>query len=138
MYHGRVGRRRFTIIILVAGIGLTVFVSAVSPEILNSWYVLVPFYLVLVPLSYYITCLYIKRLHDIGMSGYYALLLFIPSVVLLLGNVISLIGERSVILPVMVGAGIGQLISMILTLILVFKRGEMGENKFGLPSYKKG
>jgi len=136
LYKGRVGRRRFTVTILVAGLGLAAFVINVPPEILNTWYVLVPYYLALIPLSYYITCLYIRRLHDIGLSGYYVTLLFVPAVFIWLGFAASSVGSTAVV-PLMLAAGAGQLVNIILTLILVFKRGEQNDNRFGPVLYRK-
>lgn len=51
--------------------------------------------------SIYVYSLYVKRLHDLGKSGYQALLLFLP------------------------------LLNFILILYLFFAQGEIGENKFG-------
>jgi uncharacterized membrane protein YhaH (DUF805 family) len=112
LYKGRIGRwRAFSGSLLVAILGLLIIFGSIKlgsqlPFNFNTFFVFLSTVLIIGTyfLTLYITtCIIVRRFHDIGQSGLYSFLLYVP------------------------------LVGIILGLYVTFKKGEGVENKYGLP-----
>ena len=142
LFGGRIARTTFAIRVIV--FALTIFIIGVplntilatSSKTLNDIYGALFLGMLAVCLIGFIS-VYVKRLHDIGLRGYWAFvaLIGIPAIIIWLGGVYTdyryeneglsanLSGFDNVLIP----------IALILPVLLALWKGQAGENRFGPP-----
>lgn len=112
LYQGRMGRLNYFLSSILLPILFLIFCAAII--LLITFFVpYAPFLLPVILLvlflgtiyyAYHGLSFYVRRLHDLGLSGWFLLLLFVP------------------------------LVNIILYFILLFKKGDLVDNTFGSPA----
>jgi len=110
VYSGRIGRRSYILGYLLLGLFLVVAVMLLITLALMSSFIssyvpkiaLVIYVLLILTHQFYGVSLYVRRLHDLNKSGWYALWFLVP------------------------------LVNIYWALVLLFRKGEEGENKYGI------
>lgn len=130
LHHGRIGRKQFSLTIIVGAVLLQTLLTSVPKTVLETNYFLYVYYLVLAAATYYFTCLSIRRLHDIGRSGYWAIISLIPLLALILFVILDLQSIsnffRFILLIVLL-----LIVNFIFTIYLMCKSGQKIDNQYG-------
>ena len=131
LHKGRVGRARFSITIIIAEILYELMLFSVPESVMETGYFLKLYYLTLAVATYYITCVTIRRLHDIDWSGYVVVILFVPIMIMTIGGALfQLLGYENLSVTI-IAALITKIISLCLVILLMCKSGQKNDNQFG-------
>lgn len=141
--HGRISRLQYfvhglivaaVLIAIFAALGMTGMVDdTVDPLLWSLIYAVA-----MLGFTYLLVCLYAKRLHDLGWSGFWCLLaLFdVPiDVAVTLTEAFTPLPEAVTSTNTAIGM-IGNITGMGLGLVLTFKAGDRGRNKYGADPLK--
>ncbi len=99
-FTGRINRRNYAVVFIVLNIAYIMMYSYRTEGLPKEWATFIPALLIILIMVILSWSIAIRRFHDIGKSGWYMLLLFLP------------------------------LLNLILPLYLLFKRGEINANKY--------
>ena len=102
-FTGRINRRNYAVVFIVLNIAYIMMYSYRTEGLPKEWATLIPTLLIMLVLVILSWSIAIRRFHDIGKSGWYMLLLFLP------------------------------ILNLILPIYLLFKSGDVSANKYGTP-----
>lgn len=145
---GRINRLEYfgRMLLLPMGIGLLFvgasmsFVSAIRDSSIGAWLIVAICALMIVYMYWRIIMTYVKRLHDLGWTGWLVLLIvFYP--IVSFGAVLAILFtsmSESMIDAIILLDDVMNIVLGILSLILLFKCGTKGINKYGKDPLVKG
>lgn len=76
LFSGRINRRSY--FVSSSGVGILVYILNELLQKTDATMFEVMLYIVLIPLIIVLYSLFIRRLHDLGYSGWFSLLIFVP------------------------------------------------------------